>query len=98
MTLRVRFRNARLPLKAREYVKPGLSSRDSNVTHPWRQQDPDAAAAWLASFAGPRRAEPATTPSRRTLTSLGLAPFNVELPQTLRIIPIDDVSDSPDDL
>ena len=68
------------------------------MTHPWRQQDPEAAASWLASFAGLRKTVPDTTPGPRTLASLGLEPLEVLLPRTLRIIPIDDVSDAPDDL
>jgi hypothetical protein len=68
------------------------------LTHSWRKQNPDAAAAWLASFASLRRANPSATSRRRTLASLGLEPLEVELPLTLRIIPIDDVSDAPDNL
>ena len=66
------------------------------MTHSWRRQDPDAAAAWLAGFAGLRRPLPAPAP--RTLASLDLLQLDIELPRVLRVIPIDDVSDAPDDL
>jgi hypothetical protein len=65
------------------------------VTHSWRRQDPNAAAAWLATF--PSLAKGSDRP-RPTLESLGLAPLTVEPPATLRTIAIDDVSDTPDNL
>jgi hypothetical protein len=66
------------------------------VTHSWRRQDPNAAAAWLATF--PSLAKAAGDRPRPTLESLGLAPLTVQPPATLRTIAIDDVSDTPDDL
>jgi hypothetical protein len=86
--------------------------------HSWRQQDPTAALAWLATFRSlapkPQTDTPKTAaaheagdddaceePPRPRITSfenMGLWRMEVTPKAVLRVIPMEDVSDEPDDL